>query len=82
MRDLITNSNDNYWEKLRTAPGNIEKVIALSALHGYSDYAMQLLLKFKDENLISQDRFDEIRRKYIRLQKKVNCSIWLNSNFF
>jgi len=66
FRDPALSSSCSYWGKLRSSPSGIERVVALSSVLGYSDFALALLDYFNKTALIDDKSFEALSAKYVR----------------
>lgn len=66
LRDPALSSSALYWDNLRSDPSAIERMVALSCVLGYSDFALALLDHFKREAFIDGKSFEALSVKYVR----------------
>ena len=70
----------SYWSNVEGSPENVEKTIALSALLGYSDYALQLADQFEKVGTITSLERESIVKKYILHPLIQNSSVKIMGN--
>lgn len=66
LRDPALSSSALYWDNLRSDPSAIERMVALSCVLGYSDFALALLDHFKRAAFIDGKSFEALSVKYVR----------------
>ena len=64
----------SYWSDVEASPKRAEKIIALSALLGYSDYALQLAERFERVGTFSASIRKSIVKKYVLKPAALNSS--------
>lgn len=55
----------SFWSDVEASPKRAEKIIALSALLGYSDYALQLAERFEHAGTFSASIRESLVKKYV-----------------
>jgi FkbM family methyltransferase len=66
LRDPALSSSPSYWDNLQSDSSGIERIVALSSVLGYSDFALALLNHFKNTAFIDGTSFEALSAKYVR----------------